>query len=458
MQRSDRLQRAVQLASVLLAAAVVLIFLFAQNPNRGGYLPKEHFSSQLKSEAPSSTLPPAAEVVALARKELVIRTPGAIANVQPEVLHKLLAELRSAAAADKPVPEVRVLITPAGADREQRETVERELTAALGKHSVIITVSGLNASSGIATVSPTDFAGMRNVLAAGEMTDQVATLIRHAITRQTLDEPTPDRIVTRAPTSAELQAALADLNGDNLFAAPGATIDTVPQAPAFSAPPVLVALPMPAAGQPVVDYATALVAHFPGRPVLQITGNWITHVGADTELGEVTTASFYGARWRVLTTRTFSQAGIASSYFNQSATVRVSGIFDRPIPLRPNDDVVLPALPWIFLALILGFVGSSILGMRQRPAAVEDPLVAQRRLAGLTELAIAQSGLIRDPESAASTQLTRALSALSAAREAIEKDVPAGELLDTAQSELDDAATTAGLADYQPATYLQGRE
>jgi hypothetical protein len=141
--------------------------------------------------------------------------------------------------------------------------------------------------------------------------------------------------------------------------------------------------------------------------------------------------------------------------------VRYAGLFDRPLPYRPADPlrVALPVLPWLFVACAGVFFALSVRSLLRplrRPRSRREP-GTPARLAGLTALAVEMS-VLTDRRSEAA--LTRGISALTAAREALDDDLPDAhvrDLLTGAEAELDEAARLLPYPGYRPADYLRER-
>jgi hypothetical protein len=133
-------------------------------------------------------------------------------------------------------------------------------------------------------------------------------------------------------------------------------------------------------------------------------------------------------------------------------------LFDRPLPYRPLDPlrVALPALPWLFAACVVAFLLLSVRSTR-RPARPGPRLGTSARLAALTGLAVEMSALTHR---ASEPALTRGITTLLAARDALAEELPdphVHDLLDDAQGELDEAAGLLPYTGFRPADYLSRR-
>ncbi|MDQ2846235.1 MAG: hypothetical protein M3Y77_07780 [Actinomycetota bacterium] len=159
----------------------------------------------------------------------------------------------------------------------------------------------------------------------------------------------------------------------------------------------------------------------------------------------------------------FPQFNLLSVYLQQWAALRFSGMFDRPLPYTPPDPIgiALPALPWIFLGCVLIFVALSVHSVHsRRPGGqlLDHSVHGQwARLTGLSSLAIEVSPLV---DGAARAPLTRGIKRLTAAKQALEKHLPAALVdsqLDAGAHEFTRVATAIHRQDYLPEAHLRGR-
>jgi hypothetical protein len=308
--------------------------------------------------------------------------------------------------------------------------------------------------------SASTLADWRAQFAVGDVTGLLLTLIAGM-----RDEPEPTDVAPlsrREPSGAELQAVAADLRRTGVHIAKGATLTDVPAKASAAAFPdreaLYVALPQQPPDQPLPRYGPALAAQFPDTPIIVMYGSWIEYDGPHAaEFADLAAASYYGRFGDYLSKYAYPQRNVLSAYLNRVTDVRYAGLFDRPLPYRPLDPlrVALPALPWLFAACVAVFLVLSVRSTRWPRA--EPRVGTPARLAGLTALAVELSALThRESESA----LTRGMTKLLAARDAFDDDLPdphVRELLDDAQSELDDAARLSPFTGMRPADYLRGR-
>ena len=195
-----------------------------------------------------------------------------------------------------------------------------------------------------------------------------------------------------------------------------------------------------------------------------MTGSWIEYYGPHAEdFADVASASFYARFGDRLSAYAYGQDNVLGAYLGQVTDIRYAGLFDRPLPYQPVDPVrvALPVLPWLFAVCVAAFLALSVRALLRPPKARRLPGTRQAgipaRLAGLTALAVEVSGLTNARTNPA---LTRAISKLQAAREALDENLPDRQirsLLDDAESELDSVGRGIEFAGYRPEAYLQGR-
>jgi hypothetical protein len=202
-------------------------------------------------------------------------------------------------------------------------------------------------------------------------------------------------------------------------------------------------------------YGPALARLHPGSPIVVMYGDWIEYDGPNAAyFADVATASFYGQFGDRLSVYAYPQDTILNAYLGRVTAVRYAGLFDRPLPYRPFDPlrVTLPVLPWVFGACVLIFLALSVRSVRRPPRHAHAGSPA--RLAALTSLAVEMSLLT---DRASDPALTRGIAALTAAREALDQDLPDNSvraLLATAESELDEAARKLPFRGFRPQDYL----
>jgi len=186
-------------------------------------------------------------------------------------------------------------------------------------------------------------------------------------------------------------------------------------------------------------------------------GDWIEYHGPhEAEFADLAAASFYAQFADRLSRYAYPQGNVLGAYLARVTDIRFAGLFDRPLPYRPWDPlrVALPALPWVFAACVAAFLALSVRDLLPRRP---QRRAAPARLAGLTALAVEMSLLT---DRAGDAPLTRGITQLSAARAAVDDELPDGHvqaLLDDAQRELDEAARLLPYDGFRPDDYLAER-
>jgi len=217
-----------------------------------------------------------------------------------------------------------------------------------------------------------------------------------------------------------------------------------------------VTVPAQPIGRPLPHYGPALARLYPDTPILVVYGDWVEYDGPHAaDFADVATASFYGQFGDRLSEYAYSQPTVLNAFLARVADVRYAGLFDRPLPYQPFDPVrvTLPALPWVFAAGVLIFLVLSVRSARRPPVVRRAGTPA--RLAALSALAVEMSLLT---DRASDPALTRGITALTAARDALGDDLPDShvrDLLATAESELDDAARGLPFPGFRPEDYLR---
>lgn len=438
----------VRWGSLAVAVAVLVIFLGAQRQSIDvsyGRSPSgpERLDKPSPGEAGDASVPSVAAMTALVAADPVVRLPGAVASWDQAAV--------TAAAGGTPV---RILVAPPGLDEAERKRVR-------AVDNATVRIIGTEVSGGLyksAATTPDDW---RAQFGTGDVTTLLTGLVAELGDRP---DPVADAApARREPTAAELRAVTADLRRTGVHRGAGATLTGVPEqasAAAFpGADPLYVALPQQPAGRPLVHYGPALAAAFPGRPIVVLYGSWIEYDGPQgADFAELTAAGYYARFGDLLARSAYPQRNVLATYLGRVADVRYSGVFDRPLPYRPLDPlrVALPALPWVFAVCVALFLVLSVRSAR-RPGRAAAPLGTPARLAGLTGLAFEMSALTRR---AGDPALTRGITILQAAREALAGDLPdqhVRTLLDEAEAELDEAARLLPFRGYRPVEYLDRR-
>ncbi|AGZ44294.1 hypothetical protein [Actinoplanes friuliensis] len=431
----------VRWVALAVAVGILVIFLVAQRQSVDVSYGRSP-STSTKIDEPSAgepaavTVPSVEEMTALVAARDVVRLPGSIAFWDE-------AKVRAAA------PAQRILVAPPGLDKAERARVH-------DVENATIRIVGTEVSGGLYQASGSTITSWRAQFATGDVTSLLLTLLA-----ADQDQPEPadvDTVTRRDPTAAELATVVADLRRTKMHLAEGATLTGIPAEAGTAAFPsgnaLYVAFPQQKPGQPLPRYGPALAATFPGTPIVVMYGSWIEYDGPEAaDFAELTAASYYGRFGDLLSRSAYPQRNVLAAWLNRVADVRYSGLFDRPLPYRPLDPlrVSLPVLPWLFAACVAVFLVLSVRsarGRRPEPGPVSTPA----RLAGLTGLAVEMSALTDEPG------VTRGITKLVAARDALGEGLPdqhVRELLDDAESELDEAARLMPFDGFRPADYLK---
>jgi hypothetical protein len=435
-------REAVRWVALAAAAGILVVFLLAQRQSvRVSYGRSPAGSAAVAEgsagELSAATVPPADAMTALVRADPVVRLPGSVARWDTDRVRAAIGDAG-----------VRIIVAPPGLDKAERDRVR-------AVDDATIRVIGTEVTGGGYQVSASSADDWRAEFAAGDVTDQLLTLIA-ALRKQ----PTPELTATvrwREPTTAELRTVSAGLRATGMFAAPGATLTTVGPTAAFGDKKAYyVALPRQPYGAALPRYGPALATLFPEAAIVVMYGSWIEYAGP---AADVAAASFYGQSGDRLSRYDYPQRNVLAAYLNRVTDVRYAGLFDRPLPYRPWDPlrVALPVLPWLFAACVALFLTLSVRSLRRAGAARPDGAGTPARLAGLSGLAVDMSALTHQPSEA---PLTRGIAKLTAARAALDQNLPDAHvrrLLNDAESELDQAARRLPFAGYRPADYLGGR-
>lgn len=423
----SRLLNASRWAALAAAVAALIVFLVAQNQSfevsyagapETGTVPEGS-----AGELSGATVPSVAQLTAMVKASPVVRLPGSVAQWDQA---RVRAAIGSAG--------TRILVAPPGLpEAEQQKLYDVD--------DATIRIIGTRVSGGLLDALGGDAVDWRPQFATNDVTNQLVAMIDALAGRP---EPTDiDPVTRRDPTpdeTARADAAARRITGSAAF--PGATV-------------LAVTLPPQPIGQPMPRYGAALAKLHPGTPIVVMYGDWIEYDGPNAaDFADVTSASFYGQFGDRLSVYTYPQNTILNAYLGRVTAVRYAGLFDRPLPYRPFDPlrVTRPALPWVFGLGVLIFLALSVRSMRRPPRHARAGSPA--RLAALSSLAVEMSLLT---DRASDPALTRGITALTAAREALEQDLSDNSvraLLATAESELDEAARTLPFEGFRPEDYL----
>jgi len=418
--------RSLRWVALVLAAASLIVFLVAQRQTTHVSYAESPATANIPDAGTvaGASVPTVEQMTAMVQANPVVRLPGSVAQWDE-------ARVRAAIG----TADTRILVAPPGLPEAEQDKV-RDVDAAT------IRVIGTQVSGDIYRVSGSTSADWRPQFATNDVTAALLTLIAGLA-----DQPLPgtiDLLQRRNPTPAETAKVAAGAR-------------RITGSPAFEGAPVLVAtLPTQPIGKPMPRYGPALAKLYPDTPIVVVYGEWIEYDGPHAaDFADVAAASFYGQFGDRLSQYAYPQQTVLDAYLGRVADVRYAGLFDRPLPYQPFDPVrvTLPALPWVFAAGVLIFLALSVRSMRRPPVVRRAGTSA--RLAALSSLAVEMS-LLTDRSS--DPALTRGITALTAARDALGDDLADShvrDLLATAESELDAAARRLPFPGFRPEDYLR---
>ncbi|MEJ7650151.1 MAG: hypothetical protein WKF57_14135 [Nakamurella sp.] len=436
------------LAALAVCAAVV--FVAVQGRSSDARYELNTASSRLTpTETPTATLPSSAELTNQLRRQSRVRLPGATAWFDEAQVRAAIGDA-----------DIRIVVAPIGLTSDQSRMLY-ELDPfdedATGVHEVI-RIEGTAVSGGGHSSLADDLPGWQRQFAQGDITGPLLALV--AALRDAPTPADPKAAAVRAPTAAELAPVLAAVRSSGVHLDPAAGVTEVPATAGTAFPdaqPIIATFPRSTPGAPLVDWATALSAAFPGRPVVTLTGLWVDYRGPDADrFAEIASASYYGQYRTVLSERVLPTQGVLRTFLARIAELRLSGIFGRALPAPSFDplSVTLPALPIVFAGCAAGFLVLSVRQLRRRPLFLISP-AGRARLAGLSSLLIETSGLA---DRRADAPLARAAVALRAAGSAMTERGLQAEVrrqLDAASAELKTVADLLGRKDYRPTEYVR---
>ncbi|MFI5932280.1 hypothetical protein [Actinoplanes sp. NPDC051494] len=430
--------RVLRWVSLAVAVTSLVVFLVAQRQTADvsyGRSPAPDAARAVAlGESDTATVPSVAELTALLAADPVVRLPGSVARWDE-------ARVRAVAGSG-----LRILVAPPGLDDAERKRVRDVETAD-------VTVIGTEVSGGGVQAAGGSLADWRIQFGAADVTNQLVAVIAHV-----RDQPAPDFVDTwrwRDPTPAQIDIVVAELRKDGFYAAAGTTA-TEGSETAFPGGLYVV---LPRQDESALRYGPALTAVFPDTPIIVVYGDWIEYHGPHAdEFAEVAAVSFYAQFGDRLSRFAYPQQNVLTAYLNRVTDVRYAGIFDRPLPYRPTDPlrVALPVLPWLFVAGAVLFFALSLRTLLRPPRRRRSGGLPAR-LAGLTALAVEMSALT---DRTGDPALTRAIASLTAARSALDDNLPDATvrpMVAEAESQLDMAARTLPYPGYRPDDYLRGR-
>lgn len=388
-------------------------------------------------------LPTYDEVIEQYGDQRIVRLPGAVATVNEQ----LVIQWFDAAGADRVL-----LLPPLSPDAPRGETYDAP--------DDVVVVTGTAATYQSLSPASTEMAEFTRKFAMGDVTADVVALFANAIDDEAPEtEPAP----TREPTADEVNAVVADLGDDGMAFIGGAETFDRPEVEPFEAEPLIIVAPYPAPGEPIVDYADAVSAAFPDRPVVTMTGLWVDYAGA--EIGDAApaiAASFYGRFEERLSTFGYPQQNVLAANLTTAEQFRVGGMFDRETPYVPADPLylTLPFLPWLCAGLAVAALGATLIpGRRPEQRELKLSPQAATRFAVLSDLAVEVSPHVTD---GARPAYVRGSRALVEARDALTDPTATAEdvdvLLDRVDEELASVASEIDDPSYSPAEFGKGRD
>lgn len=320
--------------------------------------------------APVSGDPPKLDVAAAIRAlstESIYRAPGAVATFDAQAVGTTLA------------PDVKLLVEPftgpfgAGhnysSEQQYDDQVYQPLIDWANAHNVkLVDVTGLyvrTVSLGGGAFLPSDLSEVRTLTAYRDVTSGVLGMINYLRTGATHGPSLPGAEVV-APTPAQLAPVVAALRANPVYNAPGREDPVELQSELihqrFDTGVRVVAFPPLPPGQPLVDYAPALAAAFPGDDVFVSYGEWVDVAGQNQQVLESARNYAYG-----LYDNGTLQAGVDMSDRIGSILSRVDLLlrqhpFSRPQPAPLDLQHQISAIVvWVLVgsALLLG--GGSLL-------------------------------------------------------------------------------------------------
>ncbi|GLY07992.1 hypothetical protein [Actinoplanes sp. NBRC 101535] len=439
------ISQTVRWAALTVAALTMLVFLGSQRSDfEVSYARSPAGGNGKVAPAGTVTLPSVEEMTRLVRASPVVRLPGTVARWDTARVDAAIGD-----------SGLRILAVPPGLDEASTERLRAVEAADLR-------IIGTAVTLGTISVGGSTLADWRDEFATADVTNSLLLLI--ADLRDQPAPAMPETLRWREPAAAETAVVAADLRAGGFHRAEGAALEEAPQkSTAFPDGRVLyVALPVQPLGKPVPEYGPALAKLFPDTPIVVMYGGWIEYSGPFAgDFADIAAAGFYSQAASVMERSAYTQRGVLETYLQRVTEIRFAGIFDRPLPYQPPDPlrVALPALPWIFVLCVLLFVVISarpiLLPAGPQVARLIPGTLAQ--LAALTALAVEMSALA---DQRSETPLARALVSLTAARDAVDADLPDAHvraMLRNAEIELDRAARLLPYRGYRPAEYLRGR-
>jgi len=371
---------------------------------------------------PASAEPPEVDVkaaIAALAKDPIYFAPGSVARLDVDEVRKKLP------------PDTKVFIGPyrpkGETDKQFTDRVYQPLWQwARQHHFELIMVTGLYAEVVWVTADgPHSLSDLREQTAYQDVTAPVLSLSTF-LAGNHVEVPYPTYSQVDA-TPAELDAVTGKLRGNPVYNAPGRAdpVRFTPDLPAeFGHDVRILALPVLTSGEPLVDYASALVERFPDSVVVVAQGSWVEVEGPDqdalTAARDFTFGHDQGSALREDTTMSERITTIA----DRVGGLRRTGNPLAPPPSQPGPfDVhraISDAAPWALLgsAVVLTWAGLTFRRLRtaQRDADEKKAMALARAETfarvgelGARFLAAEEAGGVVDPAAAERYETARSL-------------------------------------------------
>lgn len=388
------------------------------------------------------------QVVAAFATDVVVRTPGAPAELDEDALRADLAGSR-----------VRVLLLPYLSDEQEdaaRDTSRTVEGWAADADLTLITVTGVTPAFSLVDALPTTLGEAERLLAHQDVTPTLRFAVSRASAQDgdaIIPEPSDTPLGTPVPADADLVATVtAALRTDGVWTDP--SLPPVTPTPAWSLVGPdrtlrVAVLPFRTREQPRIDLVTPLAAAFPDDIVMVLTGRWIDIAGPDPAILRSSVTYLYGGVSD--TVNLYSSPITPDQEVNGVARriglLRTGVTTDQPSPTTQDPQgSVLPVLGWVFLGTAAA-VGAGVWYERRRRAVAAERdrrvhrLRRDRLAAELPAVAgeiLRLDGLARQDE--ARDGLDRAAERFGVARDVLTRDGDLTVAEDALRSARDDVA------------------
>jgi len=360
----------------------------------------------------------------------IYRAPGAVATFDDDAVRAALG------------PDTRVLVAPYAADNypgdhEHYDKLAKPLDDwAAANHTQVIFIEGIDASlagENSIGVGPSDIPELRQTTAYLDVTEAVLVLARRA-GGMSVDEAVKvdyPNATPVPPTGQQLDDLTAHLRTTPVYNAPGRDdpIDqrTARLADKYGITVRIAAFPVLTEGEPLVDYAPALLERFPGEVVMVAQGRWLDVAAADRAKAVSARDYAYGRYEGGSFSRGSAMTDRVGTVLERLRFLLRDTAYGRPQPQpqprpRPFDvrRTISTFAPWVLLgaALVLGGAGLYTWRRRQVDRADAEKRSMRRESAkamarigdlGARLLAVEERGESANPEAAERHATARAL-------------------------------------------------